>query len=95
MRQLNCLQIFDYEPFDPDNPNTYKTNANPKINNFMSKNIGQSRLNFSLKYSRQKFSLLSPIFSDMKLFIYLFMKFVLYFLTMAMRIAASGIFHSF
>ena len=37
-------------PFDPDNRNTYKTNANPKINNLMSENIGQRRQKFSLEY---------------------------------------------
>ena len=31
------------KPFDPDNRNTYKTNANPKINILMSENIGQRR----------------------------------------------------
>ena len=35
-----------YKPFYPDNRNTYKTNANPKINILMFENIGQRRLNF-------------------------------------------------
>ena len=37
-----------FKPFDPDNRNTYKTNASPNINIFMSENIGQRRLKFSL-----------------------------------------------
>ena len=33
-------------PFDPDDHNTYKANANPKMNILMSEYIGQRRLNF-------------------------------------------------
>ena len=36
--------------FDPDNHNSHKTNANPKINILMSENIRQRRLNVSLEY---------------------------------------------
>ena len=41
------------KPFDPDNHNTYKTNASPKINILMSENIGQ-RQNFSLEYIKHQ-----------------------------------------
>ena len=34
------------KPFNPDNRNTYKANANSKKNILMSQNIGQRRLNF-------------------------------------------------
>ena len=37
------LNWFFQKPFDPDNRNTYKTNANPKIKILMSENIGQRR----------------------------------------------------
>ena len=43
----------------------------------MSENIGERRLNFCLEYFREKFSLLCPIFLDMKLFIF-GLAFVLY-----------------
>ena len=59
-----------------------KTNANPKKNIFMSENIGQRRINFPWNISiieifQKKISLLCPIFSDTRMFIF-GLAFVLY-----------------
>ena len=39
--------LYRKKSFNPDNRNTYKINANPKINTLMSEDIGQIRLSLA------------------------------------------------
>ena len=83
MIYFNITLLLFQKPFALEHGNTYETNANPKINILVSENIKQRWVNFSLeyfdalwwqckvsKYSREKFSLFCPIFSEIQMFIF-------------------------